>query len=149
MRVSGAVLASFVFAFVACVGDDPDTVGSSSGASTSTRKVQCNDRTCATGEVCCLVFGESSIQSAECKAESACTTGALVCTGRSDCAAGEICCVKTRGGSVQYGPSYCATACSTANPDVQLCRDGAECATGSCVPPQSSTTPTNLKECTK
>jgi hypothetical protein len=143
MRAFAFVLAFFLV--VACTGDDPDI----SGVGPSKRTVQCNDQQCAAGEVCCLVFGASSVEKAECKAESACSTGALVCDGTSDCAAGKICCVKTRGGSVQYGPSYCAESCSTDNLDVQLCNESSECSSGSCVPPQSSTTPTNLKQCAK
>lgn len=109
--------------------------------------MQCNDKKCAAGEVCCLTFGSSSVEKAECTPESACTGGFLSCDGKSDCAAGSICCAETRGNGAQYGPSYCAQACAAGSSDVQLCNESSECDSGSCVAPQSSVTPTNLEQC--
>lgn len=139
-----------LFFFMACVGEDPDVIGPSSGSTSggpSARQVQCNDKRCATGEVCCLTFGDSSISKAECTPEAACTTGALLCDGPGDCESGLKCCAKTRGGSVQYGPSYCATTCDDGNREATLCNESGDCPSKACAPPQSSTTPTNLKEC--
>ena len=154
MRAMGVVVA-LIF-FMACVGEDPDTVpssSSSSGASggPSARVVRCNEKDCATGEVCCLTFGNSSIEKAECTPEAACSQKFLACDGTADCADGEICCVKTGGNSVQWGPSACAKECliGPGESDRQLCKESSECASGSCLGTERSVTPTGLKECTK
>lgn len=149
---------SIVASVVACVGENPDTSssssssggssgGSSSSGGPSARTVQCNEKRCAAGEVCCLTFGDSSVDKAECTPEAACSSGALVCDGPSDCEAGLRCCAKTRGGSVQYGPSSCSKECDASNLDAELCNENRDCTSGSCVPPRASTTPINLKEC--
>jgi hypothetical protein len=150
MRVVGTV-AALLF-FIACVGEDPDITPSSSGSSSggpSARTVQCNDKICESGSVCCLTFGDSAIERAECTPEASCATPFLSCDGAGDCEAGQICCVGTGGNSVQYGPSYCAIECTPGSSDIQLCRESAECASKSCVTTERSVTPTNLKVCTK
>lgn len=135
-----------VFVLVACVGDDPDSVSSASTRGPLARSIQCNDARCATGEVCCLKLGTTFVDEAACATEEACTTGAaLVCDSTADCPDGQICCVKTNGNSLRYGPSFCNTKCES--PDRQLCAGPEECASGSCAPPQSMTTPTRLRQC--
>jgi hypothetical protein len=147
LLLSAAICAAFI---AACLGDDPVTTSPSAGSSggPSARVVRCNDKDCATGEVCCLTFGESSIQTAECTPESACSKPFLACDGTGDCGAGEICCVATGGHSVQYGPSYCANACRS-DSDFRLCRDSSECPSKSCVAAERSVTPTGLMVCTE
>jgi hypothetical protein len=136
---------------LACVGDNPDTnptTTSSSGGGPSARVVQCNDKPCPVGNVCCLTIGPTFVDKAECTAPGACPTGeALVCDNTADCEPGQKCCIETNGGSVAYGPSYCAKECAAGSSDVQLCKDSSECASKSCVPPQSSVTPTGLMKC--
>ena len=146
MRASLLVLVG-AFVVLACVGDNPD-VDTPGGTGPSNRVIQCNDKKCAAGEVCCLKIGASFVEEALCTAEGSCSTATkLVCDSTADCPSGEICCVKTNGGSVAYGPSFCSpSAC--ASPNRQLCATSAECPTGkACEPPQSSTTPTGLMQC--
>jgi hypothetical protein len=150
MRALATVVA--LLFFIACVGEDPDTTSSTSSTSSSgggpdARSVQCDDTLCKTGEVCCLTLGTGSfVEKTECTPAAGCPTGtALVCDSTADCPSGQKCCVKTNGGSVKYGPSYCNTQCPS--PDRQLCATADECATKSCAPPQSATTPTRLMQC--
>jgi hypothetical protein len=136
----------------ACVGENPDvnptTSSSSSGGDPEKRVVGCNGTQCNVGDVCCLTIGATFVDKAECTPKSACSTGtALVCDNTADCEIGQKCCVETNGNSVAFGPSYCAKECAAGSSDVQLCKESSECAPKSCVPPQSSVTPTGLMKC--
>ena len=149
MRAMGVVVA--LISFMACVGEDPDAVptSSSSGGGAGTRNVKCSGTACDVGDVCCLTFGGSSIASSECTTRDACSKPFLECDDTADCEAGQICCIETGGNSVQWGPSYCAKECRPGEPDRQLCAESSECASKSCTGTERSVTPTGLKTCAK